>query len=335
LLQYLFSDDLVPLYCMPKRTSGSAWQGHVPFAHWLVHVARPRTLVELGTQAGVSYSAFCDAVARSNSGTRCFAVDTWKGDKHAGFYGEDIFDEFKPFHDQHYGAFSTLLRTEFDDAAGQFKDGEIDLLHIDGLHTYEAVRHDFETWLPKLSPKAVVLFHDTNERRDDFGVWRFWAEVKERYPAFEFMHSHGLGLLCVGKAAPDHVTAICSIDSEERIVTIRRRFETASRLIEDEMRARRELEKQLLAARAEIADRDARIGEQLGKIAAQTKQLAEQSDRIAALSGEVERLRNVTEEIRNSTSWRITGPLRGLATAARGPLRVARAIAPGRRKGES
>jgi hypothetical protein len=326
-LHNLFSDDLVPLYWMPKCTSGSAWQGHIPFAHWLVHVARPRTLVELGTQAGVSYSAFCDAVARSNTGTRCFAVDTWQGDKHAGSYGETVFDEFKPFHDRHYGAFSTLLRTEFDDAVGWFEDGEIDVLHIDGLHTYEAVRHDFETWLPKLSSRAVVLFHDTNERRDDFGVWRFWEEVKQRYPAFEFLHSHGLGVLGVGGGAPDQVRALCSIDSNKRIDAVRRRFETASRMIEDEMRARKELEKQVRAARAEIAERKARLAEQQRKIDAQARQVEVQSRRIARLSGEAQGLRDVNEAILNSTSWRVTGPLRRVATVAYKSLNLVRPAA--------
>ncbi len=310
------SDDVAPLFWLPKRL-GSAWQGHVPFAHWLVHVARPRTLVELGTHTGVSYSAFCEAVARSQTGTRCFAVDSWKGDRHAGFYGDEIFTEFKRFHDANYAAFSTLLRMEFDEAAGRFADGEIDILHIDGLHTYEAVRHDFETWLPKLSASAVVLLHDTNERQGDFGVWRFWAEVKHDYPAFEFLHSHGLGVLCVGGVAPERVRALCAIGAQDGIDAVRGRFEAASRMVGDEMRRRSDLERELGTARRQIAERDGRIGKQQDQIAAQARQADEQTKRVAALSRDVERLRRANDELRSSTSWRITGPLRSLSTAAR------------------
>jgi glycosyltransferase involved in cell wall biosynthesis len=347
-LDYLTSDDLAPLFWVPKRTQ-SAWDGHIPFAHWLVHVARPRTLVELGTHTGVSYSAFCNAVARSRTETKCFAVDAWKGDKHSGFYGEEIFDDFRQFNDQNFGNFSTLLRTEFDVAVEQFEDGEIDVLHIDGLHTYEAVRHDFETWLPKLSPQAVVLLHDTNERRDDFGVWRFWSELKDRYPAFEFLHSHGLGVLCVGRSPPGQVMALCSLESEELIDAIRRRFEAAGRLAEGKTTAAKKLQDELSAARRTIrtqneqasslrdalkaeharasADRDMTIGQLEEKVAAQAKLEKMQAMRITSLSEEVRRVRSTSEAIRDSTSWRLTRPLRGLALAARASLRHARAIA--------
>jgi glycosyltransferase involved in cell wall biosynthesis len=187
-----------------------AWLEHVPFAFWLIGALRPRTLVELGTHGGCSYFAFCQAVQRLETETRCYAIDTWKGDEHAGFYDEDVYRQLRTHHDARYTAFSTLIRATFDGALPHFSDGTIDLLHIDGRHYYDDVRHDFEGWRPKLSDRGVVLMHDTNVRERDFGVSKLWEELRTEYPSFEFLHGHGLGLLAVGRALADPVRMLCS-----------------------------------------------------------------------------------------------------------------------------
>lgn len=176
-----------------------SWVGHLNFAYWLVNELKPDVVVELGTHTGNSYFTFCQSIKENRLNSKCYAVDTWQGDEHAGEYSNEVFEYVNKHNLEHYAAFSTLMRTTFDDAKNYFSDKSIQLLHIDGLHTYEAVKHDFETWLPKLKDDAIVLFHDTMVRERDFGVWKLWEEIVASHShTFEFHHSHGLGVLKLG-----------------------------------------------------------------------------------------------------------------------------------------
>jgi len=202
----------------PLCLEETAWAGHIPFAMFITSAFRPRIFVELGTFRGASYCAFCQAVKSVKTETKCFAVDTWQGDAHAGQIEREVLVKLKDYHDPLYGDFSRLVESTLDEALDDFADGSIDLLHIDGFHTYEAVRHDFETWQPKMSKRGIVLFHDTTVRERDFGVWKFWDEVKENHPHFEFSHAHGLGVLFVGEDLPEELQLLFAADENQTAV---------------------------------------------------------------------------------------------------------------------
>lgn len=177
------------------------WTGHRRFVYDLVRNTGPETIVELGTHRGTSFFAFCQAIQDGRLGTRIHAVDTWRGDAQAGFYGDEVFAEVRDIQRALYPEVAAVfVRKTFDAALEDFPDGSIDILHIDGLHTYAAVRHDFETWLPKVRADGIVLLHDIAVTRGDFGVHRFWAELRGSRAVLEFRQSYGLGVLLQGAA---------------------------------------------------------------------------------------------------------------------------------------
>jgi len=181
------------------------WSGHLAFSNDLIAEVRPNVLVELGTHYGESYFGFCQAVSENDISCSCYGVDTWIGESHSGVYDESVYQEVSAYNSAHYGNFSYLLRTTFDEAAANFSDESIDILHIDGLHTYEAVSHDFRHWFDKVKPGGIVLMHDTMARHADFGVWKFWGELEKSHDHFAFTHSWGLGVLRkAGCKCPDN-----------------------------------------------------------------------------------------------------------------------------------
>jgi predicted O-methyltransferase YrrM len=89
---------------------------------------------------------------------------------HYMMYGED----FKLF-------IADSQTTETRDKVKEFCP-QYDLIFIDGDHSYEGVRRDFELYQDLLSPRGYIVFHDIDPEhvfRDGAGgqVYKFWQDI--------------------------------------------------------------------------------------------------------------------------------------------------------------
>ncbi len=312
----------LPLFCSaPKRlTASSAWHQHIPFAMHLVEVLKPEIIVELGAYKGDSYCSFCQSVQELQLNTRCFAVDTWKGDEQGGYFGAEVLENLRAYHDPLYGSFSKLIQSSFQDALASFSDGTIDIIHIDGYHTYEAVRRDFYSWRPKLSRRGIMLLHDTNVRDRNFGVWRLWDEIKEDYPHFDFPHGHGLGVIGIGADQPAPLRELFQASKSE-IAIIRNFFSRLGERITSQVASEAELERlRLLIAEKEHTIQAIRAEKEQALIELRTEAsekerlvqiLAEQKDpsmsdlemHLSKINKAEQRIHPFKREVRRSFHW--------------------------------
>jgi predicted O-methyltransferase YrrM len=92
------------------------------------------------------------------------------------------------------------------------KDNKVDFLFIDGDHSYEGVKKDFEMYSPLVRKGGIIAFHDiipdyyakygikTDSRAGE--IYKFWNEVKEKYEHLEIVKDrnqdgYGIGVLFV------------------------------------------------------------------------------------------------------------------------------------------
>ncbi|MDQ3624853.1 MAG: hypothetical protein M3463_20625 [Verrucomicrobiota bacterium] len=109
-----------------------------------------------------------------------------------------------------------------------------------------------------MSGRGIALFHDTNVRERGFGVWKFWNEVRRKFPHFEFLHSHGLGVLLVGQESPKDLQSLFSA-SESQSAAVRRFFHALGEYIESVMQYRNQSEYVCELQKYESVVKDSRL----------------------------------------------------------------------------
>lgn len=315
--------DLIDLISKPMTTpTPSAWVQHGPIMLALMALLRPRRYAELGSHCGFSFFAACQGAAEAGTNTECVAIDTWQGDHQAGNYSEEVYENFlKDLRRDHSGP-HFHIRAYFDDASACFEEGSLDLLLIDGLHTLKAVSRDFENWLPKMSSRGVILFHDTTVYDHDFGVWQFWDRVSAEYPSFNFLHGHGLGMIYVGASEPALAEFLHRLAKDaERTLMVRSLLRGVGSLSAATSDLRRLLDarvREIESVRTEIMGVQPEAeGAQLTAIQ-NARAEAEMARAEAEMArAEAEMARAEVAAIRQSSSWRITWPMRAIARRIR------------------
>lgn len=288
----------------------SAWSRLVPVMFGLVALLRPRRFVELGSHYGCSFFAANQAMQALNVKSEAIAIDTWQGDPQAGHYTETVFEDFTHLLRTRYPERSHYIRSRFEDAVGCFENGSIDLLHIDGLHTYDAVRTDFETWLPKMSDRGVVIMHDTTVYERGFGVWQLWRDIAAHYPTMNLLHCHGLGIVYVGTRKGRFAETLREVAADPTRYLLLNAFvcslgnlsvgaATSVQELDAAAQAKAALAVDLAAKQAEL------VATQNELVTTQAELAAKQSE-LAAMHA--------------STSWRVSKPGRVLGRILRGGL---------------
>lgn len=138
----------------------------------------PRNTCEIGTDKGGTFYLLCKASA---------------ADGHVVSIDQPSRVRYSPARRRMYAEFRRAESQRIDFLPGDSHDprtlqalrcvlnGEdLDFLLIDGDHTYEGVRQDYEMYSPAVRKDGLIAFHDIRTVREDCGVPQFWSEIKGR-----------------------------------------------------------------------------------------------------------------------------------------------------------
>jgi len=168
-----------------------------------VQSLRPATVVEIGTARGGTLFLLCRSAADD---AHVVSLDLPSGKNGGGFpaWKEPIYKLFKK-----PGQRLDFIRANSHSpvAFGKLKEllggRKIDFLLIDGDHSYDGVKTDFDLYSPLMSPGGLIAFHDIMENKTDaeIDVHRFWMEIRGQYRTEELARGIGIGLLTPSRTA--------------------------------------------------------------------------------------------------------------------------------------
>lgn len=162
----------------------------------------PKTVLEIGTAKGGTLFLLCQVCPPDAT---LASIDFPEGEFGAGYQHWKL-----PLYKSFSRRGQTLYLVQGDSHDQQTRarlsnalsGRSVDLLFIDGDHTYEGARRDFEDYSPYVSEGGVIAFHDIRPgpAKDVGGVPRLWEELSTRFRSRAIRSKHcrecyGIGLV--------------------------------------------------------------------------------------------------------------------------------------------
>ena len=158
---------------------------------------KPKTVIEIGTAAGGTLFLLCKVL---DENSKIVSIDLPEGD-----FGGELYPNWKKpiYHSFAKNKQELLLirdnsqNKETLEKVKKLVGDKIDLLIIDGDHTYPGVKKDFELYSQIVSQDGLIIFHDINQKIKNVEVWKLWNELKSKYETFEiitFGEEKGFGI---------------------------------------------------------------------------------------------------------------------------------------------
>lgn len=178
--------------------SGSLGYGFIHYS--LILNLKPDRVLCIGSRKGF-VPAVCALACQENGKGIVDFVDAGYDETHPkGWGGVGFWKKVDPIKHFSFLDVNKFLKTNVmttQEFANKYK-YTYEYIYIDGDHSYSGVKKDFQLFWPRLKKYGFMLFHDISVKQEegiDFGVWKFWRELKNKNKiSFDFYLS-GLGIL--------------------------------------------------------------------------------------------------------------------------------------------
>ena len=166
---------------------------------------QPHNVLEIGSKLGGTFNILCNVATGKK-----ISVDL-PGGIHGGWmmkghpYMGDVYMDRNAFFNMRYPDVHMITgNSHEDETLSEVKNilnGEkVDFLFIDGDHTYEGVKQDYEDYKHFVKPGGWIAFHDINDtehhREIDVYVGKLWNELKGNKIEYNVnKHWAGIGVI--------------------------------------------------------------------------------------------------------------------------------------------